>query len=127
VLGAVPCPGRATGADEGGVPVGAAPTAGTPDAAPEIGAVGRETPPGDVVSGRGARPCTEAPGGGLALLAPVREVGRGSSATGGAPAITGADVASDAGTSTRSFAIGLRPTKAGAATAESAPGTAMFT
>jgi hypothetical protein len=62
----------------------------------------------------------------MALPAPARGAGRGSSATGGALAITGADVASDAGTSTRSFAIGLRPTRAGAATAESAPGTAMF-
>ena len=126
VLGAGPWPGRATGADEGGVPLRAAPAAGVPGAAAGIGGADRETAPGEVGSGRGARTCAEAPGGGLAFPPPARGAGRGACATGGTLVITGADAASDAGTSTRSFAIGLRPTRAGAATAESAPGTAMF-
>jgi hypothetical protein len=51
---------------------------------------------------------------------------RGPCTIGGADAITGADVANDMGTPTRFVATGFRPTNVGVATAESAPGTAMF-
>jgi hypothetical protein len=108
------------------VPLGAAPAAGVPGAATGIGGVDRETPPGDVGSDREARPCAEAPGGGLAWPAPARGAGRGSGATCGALAITGAEVASDAGTLTRFVATGFRPASTGAVTAESAPGTAKL-
>jgi len=126
VLGECPWPGRATGADEDGVPLRVAPAAGVPGAAAGIGGADPETAPGDVGSGRGARTCAEAPGGGLALPAPARGEGRRSSITGGAPAITGAAVASDAGTLTRFVATGFRPASTGAVTAESAPGTAKL-
>ena len=106
------------------------PTDGAPAAVPGAvvaGIAGRGTVSGVAWSGRGARACVDAPGGGLSRVPPPAPgAGRGACATGGTLVITGADAASDAGTSTRSFAIGLRPTRAGAATAESAPGTAMF-
>jgi hypothetical protein len=126
VLGECPWPGRATGADEDGVPLRVAPAAGVPGTAAGIGRADPETAPGDVGSGRGARTCAEAPGGGLALPAPVRGEGRRSSITGGALAITGAEATSDAGTLTMFVATGFRPASTGAVTAESAPGTAKL-
>ena len=122
-------PGRATGTGADGAPLKPAPLGGVPGVLPALGAAGtagRETAPGPAGSSRGARTCVDAPGGGLAFPAPALGVLRGACATGGALVITGADVASDTGTFTRFVATGFRPTSAGAATAEMAPGTAMF-
>ena len=76
-------------------------------------------------SGLYARACVDAAGG-TSRPGPALGAGRVRDAMGGAPAITGAEVTSDAGRFRRFGATGLRFAQFVSATADSAPGTARF-